>query len=142
MIGQLIINGQDAYSTWGVVLEAGSYARFLSGSNMKPYTTNHSRSIDGKIVSMKNPRLADRDLTIVFIFTKTSTSFISRYNSFISTLRNGQKVGMETFPNNIEVPELGQTFKLIYLGDLNMENYNLEVAKVAVKFNEPNPTDR
>lgn len=142
MIGKLIINGHDAYSTWGVVLEAGSYGKLLSGHSMKAYTTNDSRSIDGKIVSMKDPRLQDRDVTLVFLFTRRPTPFLTRYKNFIETLRNGREVGGEILPLQLNVVDLGETYNLIYTADINMENHDLDIAKVAVRFNEPNPTNR
>lgn len=142
MIGKLKINGQDAFTRWGVVLEEGSYGRLLSGHSMKAYTTNTSRSIDGKIVSIRNPRLEDRDITLVFIFTERPTPFLTRYKSFIETLRGGRVVGDEILPVQMNVVDLGETYNLIYTADMSMENIDLKVAKVAVRFNEPNPTER
>ena len=142
MIGKLIINGEDAFTRWGVVLEKGSYGRLLSGHTMKAYTTNTSRSIDGKIVSMRNPRLQDRDVVIVFIFTQRQTPFLTRYKSFIETLRNGRVVNGKIHPIQLHVVDLDETYNLIYTADMNMENHDLQIAKVAVRFNEPNPKDR
>lgn len=143
MTEKLIINGMDAWTTWGVFLEIGSYNKLLTGVDMKEYTTNESRSIDGKIVSMKNPRVADRDVTIVFCITReNSASFLQNLRGLIQTLQAGRVVGGKILPNTVEVSELNSIFKFIYLGSLQLEQVGLELGKIAVKFNEPNPADR
>lgn len=142
MDNKLKINGYDAWETWGAFLEEGSYEKLLAGENMKAYTENHSRTIDGKVVSMKNPRIHDRDFTLVFCITKRVTSFLTNFNTFIGTLQQGKKVGTVHTPIELEITELGMTFKVIYLGSINLTQTDLTIGKIAVKFNEPNPKDR
>lgn len=134
MIGKLKINGKDAWANWGVFLENGSYNKLLSGEEMKPYTENQSREIDGKRVQVSNPRVADRDVTLVLCFTKTNTSFINKLDSLITELKKGVI--------NFQVSEISSTFKFIYLGNMNLDQIGLEIGKIAIRFNEPNPNDR
>lgn len=142
MTGRLIINGKDAWTTWGVFLEEGSYGRLLSGDSVKPYTTNESRSIDGVDVWIKDPRLEARRLTVVVCFAERSGSFVGRYNSLISELLQGRMQGNRRIPNSFNVPPIGKNFKFIYEGHTNLTQSNMAIGKVALRFFEPNPADR
>lgn len=142
MTGKLFINGLDAWTTWGVYLEDGSYENLLAGEEMKPYTTNKSRSEDGVSVSIKNPRLETRSVNVVFCFTNKGAEFLTRYDAFLSVLRAGKVDGTKILPLEIKVPELGKTYRLIYEASSNLSQIGLRIGKVAVKFNEPNPENR
>lgn len=128
------INGYDAYEMWGVVLEQGSYEKLLSGETMKPYTENTSRSIDGKLVSIKNPRLDERNVILTFNFTEQEVSLLTRMKSFLGVLKSGLI--------ELNVPELNSTYRLIYKSSNNVVQAQLKIAKINVVFNEPNPADR
>lgn len=134
MNGKLYINGYDAYDMWGVVLEDGSYEKLLSGETMKPYTENTSRSIDGKQVDIKNPRVEDRNVTLTFNFTERDASLLVRMETFLGKLKEGL--------TSFQVTDLGKTYKFIYEGSRNVVQSQLKIAKMDVVFNEPNPTDR
>lgn len=142
MIGKLFINGYDAWETWGVFLEDGSYDRLLSGETMKPYTTNQSRSIDGVKVSIKNPRVEEKNVTLVFCFSERPVSFLTRLETFLGTLRNGKLVDGKIHPTELNVPDLGKTFRLIYEGNGTLSQSGLKIGKIMVRFTEPNPTNR
>lgn len=142
MTGKLFINGVDAWTQWGVFLEYGSYDRLLSGENIKPYTENTSRSIDGKQVLIKNPRIEDRDVTLVFCFAQRTTPFLARLQSFKNTLINGKVIGGKIHPIDMFIPELEMTFRLIYQGSTTLSQGGLKIGKLGVRFNEPVPTNR
>lgn len=142
MTGKLFINGYDAFDTWGVVLEDGSYAKFLSGDTPKPYTENKSRSESGKQVLMKNPKLDEREFSIVFVFLPQTVSFLTRYQSFLGSLQAGKVVNNIIYPNEVYVPEIGLKYRLIYKGNSNLTQIDLSFGKVVVKFLEPNPENR
>lgn len=139
MTGKLIINGVDAWTQYGVFLEDGSYDKLLSGVSMKPYTENKSRAIDGKSVRVKNPRVEDRDVNVVFCFSnRGSSTFLNRLDSFITSLQNGGENGITT----IYVSEINRTFRFVYLSNLNLNQTGLSIGKIVVRFNEPNPKNR
>ena len=98
MTGKLFINGVDAYTQWGVVLEDGSYVKLLAGDSMKPYVENKSRTEAGKQILIKNPKLDERDVTLIFMFIPQATSFLTRYASFLSTLQAGKVVDTKIYP--------------------------------------------
>lgn len=132
MINRLKINGTDAYTMWGVILEDGSYNKLLSGDSMKEYTKNESRSLDGVEVSIKNPRLKERTITLTFLLI--GTSFLSNFSAFLATLQSGLI--------HLNVPELNKTYKLIYEANTSVTQIGLTMGKVSVKFLEPKPNDR
>ena len=138
MSGKLIINGIDMWTKYGVFLENGSYEKLLSGTSMKPYTTNRSRMIDGKSIKVSNPRVEDRDVVLVFCFADIGSSFLNRLSGFLGDLEVGGVDGF-TFVNT---PEINTTFKFVYLSNMNLNQTALSIGKIAVRFNEPNPKDR
>lgn len=142
MTGKLFINGVDAYTQWGVVLEDGSLSKLLAGDSMKPYVENKSRAEAGKQILIKNPRLDERDVTLIFMFVPRSTSFLTRYASFLSTLQAGKVVETKIYPIELKVIDLNMTYRLVYEGSTNLTQLDLAIGKVAIKFNEPNPENR
>ncbi len=142
MTGRLIINGKDAWTTWGAFLEEGSLEKFLSGDSMKDNVVNESRSIDGVHVWVVEPKLEARYITIVVCFAQKSDSFLSRYQSFINELMGGRVVGEYRYPNEVYIPEIEKTYKLIYQGNTKLTQMDMSLGKVAIRFFEPNPADR
>lgn len=128
MTGKLYINSQDAFTKWGVVLTDGSYSSLLGQEQMKPYATNESRSIDGKMVNFKNPRVESRKITLTFHFVK---GVFPNFDNFFNTLKSGQV--------NLNVPELNKTYRLLYESRTSV-TYLKDLASVTVRFDEPNPT--
>lgn len=133
MTGKLYINGNDAYSTWGVFLESGSEDKLLMAAPVKEYVSNKSRAADGKSVIATSTKLDERDVTLVFCFATTSTSFLTRYNQFMTALYSGS-VALRSVRNKT-------TYNLLYLRSTALSSINY-AAKVAVVFNEPNPANR
>lgn len=138
----LYINGYDAMETWGVFLEDESLEKLLSGDTMKEYTKNQSRSIDGVHVSIKNPRLEERGVTVVFCFIESDVNFLTRYDTFLGMLKNGKVVDGKIYPTELKIPEIGKTYRLIYEGSTSLVQRKLKIGKVAVRFLEPNPANR
>jgi len=50
--------------------------------------------------------------------------------------------GNRRIPNSFNVPPIGKNFKFIYNGNTNLTQSNMAIGKVALRFFEPNPTDR
>lgn len=138
MTGQLFINGKDAYTTWGVILEDGGINALLGNETMKPYTENENRQIAGKEVSIKNPQVQSRSVILTFSFIRDSA--LIDFNSFFEELRTGRIVDDEIKPIMLKVTALNQVFNLIYEGRTSVTQLNLKLFKVSVKFNEPQPS--
>lgn len=136
MVGELIINGKDAYSNWGITLDDTSLSSLMTPSSSKEFTENKSRSIDGKLVSVKNPRVDERDFSLQINITAPSRSlFVQRYNSFCQELATG-KLNIST----VYLP--GVTFKTIYKNCRQFTQFNGQIGKFILSLNEPNPKDR
>ena len=67
MKNELIINGKDAFETWGVNMGDGFLESLYSPAPMKGVIENKSRLEHGKRVIFNNPKKDERELTLVFI---------------------------------------------------------------------------
>ena len=138
MKGELIINGADAYETWGVSMGKGFLDALDSFVPMKEYVTNSSRLEHGEQVLVGTPRVGARDVTLGFtIMGENENIYRARRKAFEAVLQQGFV--------NVVVPALGEeVYKLLYIG--KSTTYNMNVARcfseVTIKFREPNPSDR
>lgn len=138
MTGDLIINGKDAFSTWGVRMGDGFLDAIDGFNQMKDYIENESRLEHGKRIITDNARVDSREITLQFTIEGDSESdYRSKKKAFQTELEKGAV--------SIKVPVLGsEVYKLVYLG--KSVSYGLSFdrrfGKVSSKFEEPNPTDR
>lgn len=141
MKGRLIINGKDAYETWGAYLLDGGVSALQTPPPMKPLITNTSRLQNGKRVTRKDRngnsllRMADRDLTLgIAIRGRDREEVDRRHASFVRELQGGEI--------RLEVREAsGLVFRLDYLNCTEFGHHG-RLAKYALRVNEPNPGDR
>lgn len=137
MIGDLLINGNDAYGTWGVRLDTGFSNALLAPPPLKEFIENKSRLEDGKRVVVNNPRVEERDVTLPFtIEGNTINDYLGKYRAFVLELQKGEI--------HLKVPALGnEVYRLIYKKSLSYAlSSDKTFSKLSVMFNEPNPTDR
>lgn len=138
MIGDLLINGSDAYAK-GIAMGDDFLENILSPSSLKSFVENDDPTKNGKeVIYPQTPKLASRDLTLTFtIFGNTTTEHLTNYKNFIALLQKGEI--------SLSIPALGtEVYHLTYVGDSG--SYMIEADRLAsrltVKFNEPNPADR
>ena len=138
MIGDLLINGSDAYAK-GIAMGDDFLGNILSPSSLKSFVENEDPTKNGKeVIYPQTPKLASRDLTLTFtIFGNTTTEHLTNYKNFIALLQKGEI--------SLSIPALGtEVYHLTYVGDSG--SYMIEADRLAsrltVKFNEPNPADR
>ena len=136
MVGQLTINGKDAYSTWGITMDDTSLSALMTPAPIKEFTENKSRLNNGKQVLVRNPRMDERNLILsINITAKDRETFLSRYNSFCQELATGQL--------NIQTSLTGTiTYRTIYKDCRQFEQFNGRIGKFALSLNEPNPANR
>ncbi len=138
MTGDLIINGKDTFSTWGVRMGDGFLDAIDGFNQMKDYIENESRLEHGKRVITDNAKVDSREITLQFTIEGNSESnYRTKKKAFQTELEKGAV--------NIKVPVLGnEVYKLVYLG--KSISYGLSpdrcFGKVSSKFEEPNPMDR
>lgn len=138
MIGDLLINGSDAYAK-GIAMGDDFLGNILSPSSLKSFVENDDPTKNGKeVIYPQTPKLASRDLTLTFtIFGNTTTEHLTNYKNFIALLQKGEI--------SLSIPALGtEVYHLTYVGDSG--SYMIEAdrlaSRLAVKFREPNPADR
>lgn len=136
MLGDLYINSQDAWGQWKVAMGSGFIENLLVPAGNKEFIENESRLENGKRVITTNPKVASRDVTLTFNIHGDSTSeYLSNYAAFVAILQAGAV--------KIRVPAINMTFNLIYKksNSFNIGRTRMD-SSLAVKFEEPNPTDR
>lgn len=138
MTGDLIINGKDAFSTWGVRMGDGFLDAIDGFNQMKDYIENESRLEHGKRVITDNAKVDSREITLQFTIEGSSESdYRSKKKAFQTEMEKGAI--------NIKVPVLGnEVYKLVYLGKSVSYGLSLDrcFGKISSKFEEPNPMDR
>lgn len=135
--GQLYINGEDAYLTWGIFLDETALSALMTPAPNKEFISNKYRSKDGKSVIKHNPRLDEREITLPFNMTaKDSDTFMTNYARFCEdVLANGGLVIRTRFQPNV-------WYRCIYLSCTQFSQFIQEMAKFTLKLNEPDPSDR
>lgn len=136
-MADLIINGFDAYRQWGIRMGDGFLDAIFSPEPLKEFIENKSRLNNGKQVVYNNPKIDERDVTLVFTLEgETPDDYLSKYSAFKTELQKGKI--------EIKVPALGnQVYRLTYLRSASFGlNIPRTFSKISVKFNEPNPAER
>lgn len=136
MIGDLIINGSDAWGVYRVAMGESFIQNLLTPTAIKDFIENESRLENGKRVVYNNPKMASREVTLTFnVHGDTQEEYLSNYAKFVSELQKGKV--------NIRVPVIDMSFTLVYKKStsfaLDRERVN---SRLSVKFEEPDPTSR
>jgi len=134
-MADLVINGKDAYEEWGVCMGEGFMENILIPAGMKDVIQNESRLEHGKRVILSNPKLAARDVTLVFnIEGETEEDYLLKFRSFVTELQKGII--------DINIPVLGaEVYRLIYQKSTSFgQNRNRTFSALTVKMEEYNPS--
>lgn len=140
----LLINGNNAYSTYGVMMDDGFLDALDAPAGLKDFITFDSRTANGTEYLIKDSqnrpyaRVKARDLTLKFrIFGTDAAS--------LQTLKAALLAVFQAGIVTIQVPALNSNvYKLLYTGQ--SISYGLSADRttcsLGAKFVEPNPTDR
>lgn len=136
-MADLLINGKDALTEWGVRM-GDNFLDVLNGYYpMKDYITNNDRTQDG-VQYVGIPKVNERNITLNFTMEGNSASdFTAKNKAFVEVMRGGDVV--------IQVPEDSPAvYHLKYTGKSCTFARNTErtFAKLGLAFIEPNPTNR
>ena len=136
MIGELFINGKDAYVTWGMSMDDTSLSTLMTPPPSKEYVENKSRLENGKRVIISNPKVDERTITLQLQFTaKDKDIFFSRYLSFCSELETGVlNIRTKYMPTVV--------YKTIYLSCQQFSEFVHGIGKFKLRLCEPNPKNR
>lgn len=136
MVGDLIINGKDAYTTWGLSLTQGALTTLMTPPEMKDYITSKPRTESGTRIATNNVAVAERTISLdVHLSADTEEQFLERYASFCTVLAGG----------SIELStrwQEGVTYHLYYQSCSQYSQLFGGLAKFTLKVYEPNPTNR
>ena len=137
-MAELLINGKDALSEWGVRMGAGFLDALGCPVPTKPLIENKSRLEHGKRVIIDGVKVDERDLTLPFtIQGRSKADYQSKKKAFLSELYKGA-VSISVPDNSSDVYKLTYTGKNVTYGQCK----NRMFGKMSAKFNEPDPTDR
>lgn len=133
--GQLYINGNDAYTLWGVSLSDGAKAVLMQPVALKERVVNESRLEDGKRYINTASKVASREFTLEMHMTSSSWSdYLAKYAAWNEMLKNGTL--------NIATSwQAGVVYKCLYVSCAQFAEYG-GLAKFAIRLVEPNPADR
>ena len=132
--GELIIDGKDAYTTFGVWLQ--SVAPLRGFAPMKEYTTNKSPLMPGKTVHPEPPMVDERDITLtMFIQAANEQQFESRRDAFEALMQSGTLEWRIPTHNS-------KVYRLNYVSCTSYDDFNGRLGKFILKMNEPAPSDR
>ena len=73
-MNELLINGENAYTTWGVRMGEGFLDVIGASAPMKDFIENKSRLEHGKRVIINNPKVDEREITLSFTIESNSQS--------------------------------------------------------------------
>ena len=135
---ELLINGENAYTTWGVRMGEGFLDVLGASSPMKEFIENKSRLEHGKRVIINDPKIDEREITLSFTIEGNSQSdYQAKKKAFFEELYKGV-VDIQVPANSNEI------YHLIYLGKSVAYAQSLDhtFGKISAKFNEPNPANR
>lgn len=135
--GELTINGQDAYDTWGVSFEDGALASLMTLPSMKPSIVNESRLEHGKRRINRILAKEERELTLPFhLVANSRTEYLDRYERFVSMLTSEEYITIETSYQSTTI------YKCIYQSCTQFSQYIDGLAKFVLRLIEPDPSDR
>lgn len=137
MIGDLFINGVDAYERYGISLEPSGVSELMTPPSMKEVIENKSRLQHGVRTLNVNPRIEAREITVpMHINARDTDSFLKKYALFCDeVLSIGQMVISTRY-------QQGVYYKFIYVSCSQFSEFMLSYAAFSLKMREPDPTDR
>lgn len=137
-MADLIINGKDAFKTWGVRIGDNFLDALGASAPMKEYIENKSRLEHGKEMIVESPKLDERELALTFTIQGSSPEdYQIKKKAFYEELYKGTV--------DIQVPDnSSEVYHLVYLGKSVSYAQSLDrtFGKITSKFCEPNPAIR
>ena len=139
MTGELWINGDDAYTTWGIITSSTTLSELMTPAGQKKLVENSSRLEHGKrvIATQETARKADRDITLnIQMVAGNEEDFFANYAAFCDdVLAKGRfEIHTKYQPDVI--------YRLDYVSCQQFSEFMRGIAKFALRCNEPDPTDR
>lgn len=136
MKGQLTINGKDAYTQWGVMMDTTSLSALLTPAGQKELIRNKCRLENGTRVETTGNKVAERDVLLSLqLVASDESDFFAKYSSFCKELDKRRLEISTSF-------QPGVVYKMDYQSMSSFTQFMRGIAKFSLKLNEPDPTDR
>lgn len=137
MTGELFINGQDAWTTWGIKMDDTSLSALMTPPAVKEFPKNSSRLESGARYITINPKLKEREVTLSLQFVANNKSqFLSNYNAFCNSVLASGKIMIATKYQS------GVTYFFIYNSCTQYRQFMFNIAKFSLRLTEYNPSNR
>lgn len=134
--GQLYINGQDAYTTWGVSLSDTAIANLMAPVPMKEDIVNESRLEHGRRHMTSENKVQERELNLpVHIVANNKADYLDKLYTFRMMLEG---VAMDI----ITAHEPSVVYHCRYVSCTQFSQFLNGIAKLMLRLVEPNPNDR
>lgn len=136
-VSALLINGNDAWETYGIKMGNDFLDSLNAFPTMKDYIENTSRLEHGKRVMTTNVKVDSATVSLTFLLEGTSQDdFKTKRAAFMEVLVKGEVT--------IQVPkDSDDVYHLIYKkGTSYAQNYQRTFCKIVCSFEEPNPMNR
>ncbi len=135
MEGKYYINGRDAYTEYGVILDYESLGALMAPPPLKDAVENDAPLENGVQQSSVMPKINKRSLTLIFhLYADNQEQVLARYNAFVQMLLSA--------PFKLKVMRTGITYNLTYRSSSGFVPWFGGVAKFTLSVIEPNPTNR
>lgn len=135
MKGKYLINDNDAYTTYGVVLQYDSLGALMALPPLKAAIENDNPSEDGVVLSPNMPKVDKRNITLTFeMWAGSPEEAQDNYERFAAMLISA--------PFTLTVVRTGKTYRLQYKSSSNFVPWFYDRAKYTLSVVEPNPTIR
>ncbi len=137
MTGELFINGQDAYTTWGVIARETSITALIEPEPLKNPVENKSATENGKRVrSEATPKVDERTVNLVIqIKANDRADLIAKLASLKAELKQ-RRVEITT------KYETGVVYRMDYQNCRQTRSLFNRLATFSIQLNEPNPANR
>ena len=136
-LGELNINGDDAYQLYGLSISDGGKAELMCPAPNKERARNTSRLRHGSEIAGSLERKDSRVLALpVHITAPNSVTGLQRFKDFCQVL-DGGTVNIEL---TRDLP--GVIFRCKYISCTNFMEFRNEMFKFTLKLEEPNPKNR
>lgn len=134
--GQLYINGQDAWETWGIAMDTTSLSALMTPPAMKGNIVTSSRLQHGQTVSTLNPRMAARQVTLtIHLSAATEEAFFTQYAAFCEELATGFLDISTSFQTDV-------VYHMEYNGCQQFTQFQRGIAKFTLRLTENDPSNR
>lgn len=137
MQGELIINGHDVYTDYGISMTQHGLSALMTPAPMKSFIESKSRQQHGKRFVNKDPRKDSRELTLpIHLTARNRSQFFDRYSRFCEEILATGYLEIRTMYQPTVL------YRCLYTSCSQFTEFITEYASFSLKLTEPDPTNR